>query len=115
MSQIGNRIHDRRVQLGLSVDEVAIKLGKNRATVYRYENSDIESVPINVVYELSKILDVDPGFLAGWPQKTENEPALTERDELIDEIYLVISNLSPEKQAELLRYARYLEGAPDTP
>lgn len=115
MSQIGNRIHDRRVQLGLSVDEVAIKLGKNRATVYRYENSDIESVPINVVYELSKILDVDPSYLAGWPEKTKNEPAPSNRDELINEVCSVVSCLSAEKQAELLRYARYLADTPQNP
>lgn len=30
----GDRIKQRRLELGLSVDEIATKLGKNRATVY---------------------------------------------------------------------------------
>lgn len=38
----GDRIKQRRLELGLSVDEVATKLGKNRATVYRYESNDVE-------------------------------------------------------------------------
>ena len=38
---IGQRIKNRRLYLGLSVDEVALKLGKNRATIYRYEKDDI--------------------------------------------------------------------------
>ncbi len=32
---VGERIKQRRQELGLSVDEVAQKLGKNRATIYR--------------------------------------------------------------------------------
>ena len=31
---IGERIKQRRTELGLSVDEVASRLGKNRATIY---------------------------------------------------------------------------------
>ena len=38
---IGERIKKRRTELGLSVDDIAEKLGKGRATVYRYENGDI--------------------------------------------------------------------------
>lgn len=37
---IGERIKRRRLQLGMSVDELADELGKNRATVYRYEKDE---------------------------------------------------------------------------
>lgn len=36
---IGDRIRARRQELGFSVDELATRLGKNRATVYRYETA----------------------------------------------------------------------------
>lgn len=32
---VGERIKERRQYLGMSVDELADKLGKNRATIYR--------------------------------------------------------------------------------
>ena len=41
MSTIGSRIRQKRQELGMSVDELAARLGKNRATVYRYESDDI--------------------------------------------------------------------------
>lgn len=41
----GERIKARREALGLSVDELASRLNKNRATIYRYENGDIEDSP----------------------------------------------------------------------
>lgn len=63
---IGDRIRNRRIELGLSVEDVAKKLGKNRATVYRYESNDIENLPTTVLEPLSKILDTTPAQLMGW-------------------------------------------------
>lgn len=71
---IGERIKQRRKELGLSVDEVADKIGKNRATVYRYESKDIEKLPLEVLEPLAKALDTTPAFLMGWeePKDTAN-------------------------------------------
>ena len=41
---IGNRIKQRRLSLGMSVDDLAIEVNKNRATIYRYEKGEIEYV-----------------------------------------------------------------------
>ena len=46
---IGERIKLRRQELELSVDDIAKKLDKNRATVYRYESAEIENLPITVL------------------------------------------------------------------
>ena len=63
---IGERIKQRRTELGLSVDEVAEKLGKNRATVYRYESNEIENLPVGTLEPLAKILETTPAQLMGW-------------------------------------------------
>lgn len=63
---IGNRIKDMRQRSGLSVDELALRLGKNRATVYRYENGDIENLPVSVLEPLAKVLETTPEYLMGW-------------------------------------------------
>lgn len=65
---IGERIKQRRKELGLTVDELAERLGKNRATVYRYESNDIEKLPTTVLEPLAKALAVTPSFLMGWEQ-----------------------------------------------
>ena len=62
----GERIKARRKELGLSADELAAKLGKNRATVYRYESNDIENLPAKVLGLLSEALETTPGYLMGW-------------------------------------------------
>ena len=61
--KIGEIIKQRRKELGMSVDKLAAILGKNRATVYRYENGDIESLPLTVLEPLAKALRTSPGVL----------------------------------------------------
>lgn len=70
---IGERIKQRRIELGLSVDEVAEKLGKNRATVYRYESNEIENLPVGTLEPLAKILETTPAQLMGWEYEEQDE------------------------------------------
>lgn len=63
---VGQRIKNKRLQLGISVDELAAKLGKNRATVYRYEKDDIKDLPITVLEPLANALETTPADLLGW-------------------------------------------------
>lgn len=72
--KIGERIRQRRKFLGLSVDELAEKLGKNRATIYRYESSDIEKLPTTVLEPLADALKTTPAYLMGWE---DDKPADT--------------------------------------
>ncbi|MCR5708124.1 MAG: XRE family transcriptional regulator [Ruminococcus sp.] len=76
---IGERIKERRKQLGLTVDELAERLGKNRATIYRYESNDIEKLPTTVLEPLAKALDVTPAYLMGW-LKPSQAKSLTPTD-----------------------------------
>lgn len=63
---IGDRIKQRRIQIGLTVDQLADKIGKNRATVYRYESNEIEKFPLDILYPLADALHTTPAFLMGW-------------------------------------------------
>lgn len=66
---VGKRIKERRNELHMSVDEMAVKLNKNRATIYRYEKGDIENLPIDILKPLAKALDTTPQYLMGWDKK----------------------------------------------
>lgn len=71
----GERIKSRREELGLTVDEVAAKLGKHRATIYRYESNDIENFPADVLVPLSHVLETTPAYLMGWETAEPDPPA----------------------------------------
>jgi len=63
---IGNRIKNRRKELAMTAEELADIIGKSRATVYRYENGDIENMPTNVLEPLATALYTTPAYLMGW-------------------------------------------------
>ena len=75
--RIGERIKQRRLELGYTADMLAKMLNKNRATIYRYESGDIENMPIDVLEPLAKALNTTPAYLMGWndsEQSVEPKP-----------------------------------------
>lgn len=66
---IGERIKLLRIKRGITIDELAAKLGKNRTTIYRYENGDIENLPLDILNPLAEALDTTPAHLMGWGEK----------------------------------------------
>lgn len=74
----GSRIRERRLALGMSVEDLAEKLGKNRATIYRYEGDEIENFPVSIIEPLADVLLTTPAYLMGWtddPSAVRIEPA----------------------------------------
>lgn len=63
---IGENIKKRRLELGISVGTLAEKIGKNKATIYRYEDSSIENLPSNIIGPLAEALYTTPEALIGW-------------------------------------------------
>lgn len=62
----GARIKRRRIELGLSVDDVAKALGKDRSTIYRYEGDEIENMPVSVLVPLARVLHTSPTWILGF-------------------------------------------------
>src|SRR5690606_598863 len=75
----GARIKRRRMELGLSVEDVAKALGKDRSTIYRYESDEIENMPVSVLVPLARILRTSPTWILGFDNpepKTKRVPLL---------------------------------------
>ena len=79
----GERIKERRKELSMSAEELAAKVGVSPATMYRYENGDIEKVPGDILFELGDALYVSPRFLMGWE---ENQTAPDETMRIAEEL-----------------------------
>ena len=70
---IGERIKQKRKQEKISVEYLAKELGVSCSTVYRYEDSSIEKIPVNVFDKLCKLLGTTPAELMGNTEPTEAE------------------------------------------
>lgn len=105
----GERIKQRRKQIGMSAETLAKRIGKSPATVYRYEKGDIDKVDSRIIPVIAQVLGVEPGFLMGW-----NDAAIpTTIDSNEIELVSIYRDLNKAGQADLLRYAHYLSTDPD--
>ena len=60
---LGAKIKEIRTQKNMSVDELSARTGISRATLYRYENSSIKKIPVDILEKISVTLDVLPSDL----------------------------------------------------
>ena len=67
---LSNNLHKLRKQAGLTLEEVAEKIGTSKQTIHRYENGVISNVPPDKVEALARVFGTTPSELMGW--KTEN-------------------------------------------
>lgn len=75
---IGQRIKQRRKELKISADELAAKIGKNRATIFRYENGDIENLPLDILEPIAEALETTPQYLMGWEKVQKNNDIIAD-------------------------------------
>lgn len=51
---------------GLTLLEVAERLGKTEATIQRYESGNIKNLKNDTIEDLASVLNVSPAYLMGW-------------------------------------------------
>ncbi len=70
MSKIGDRIKQRRIELGLSQDELATMLGyKSRSSINKIER-DGQNLPQPKITQIARALNVKPSYIMGWEQES---------------------------------------------
>lgn len=94
---IKSKLKNRRLELGLTIEDVARIVGVSGATVSRWETGDIENMRRDRIALLAKALKVSPSYIMGWEENTDNTD---------DEDILVISRaakkMSPERKKEMM-------------
>lgn len=112
---IGQRIKETRIQQGLSIDDLACRLGKNRTTIYRYENGDIENLPLGILDSLADALNTTPAYIMGWETPQIDESAAcgivptTEASYLSKWLNLCGGNtLNEDECTKVIEYAKFL-------
>lgn len=71
--KIGERIKQKRKEEKISVEFLAKELGVSCSTIYRYEDSKIEKIPVNIFDKLCKLLNTSPAELMGNSGAAEAE------------------------------------------
>lgn len=87
MSIWNERIHEKRTKKGITLAQIADRLGVTEATAQRYESGNIKNIPYEHMCAYGEILNCSPAYLMGWDKE---DPAIQNRDvdlEAIDKIF----------------------------
>ena len=114
---IGERIKQKRMELNLSQDELAKKVGyKSRSSIQKIEVA--RNLPLSKVEKMANALDCSPGYLMGWEDE-DGEQTLhgqlidayinNDRQEKANALYDQYENLSPDKQAQFDNFLKFLQ------
>lgn len=80
---ISDVLKSRRKELGLTLLDIANKVGVSEATVQRWESGNIKNLRQERIAKLANVLEVTPAYLMGWV--TENERIAKQNDTELSE------------------------------
>ena len=72
--KIGDRIKHRRIELGMSQDELARRLGyRSRSSINKIEK-DASGLPQTKIAAIASALQTTPSYIMGWEEKIKKNP-----------------------------------------
>ncbi len=98
---IGSRLKNARKERGLTLLELAGKVGLSEGNVQRYESGNIANVSISVLIKFASALELPPEELLGW---ASGRIALTSEEEGLVTKY---RRLSPEGKQTVNQYVDF--------
>lgn len=110
---VGDRIRIRRIELGMTQEELSKKIGCNtRSAISRVERNKNET-SVKLVEKIAEALYCKPAYLLGWAVKEEvlSELSTDEAVDLLSPEYLqllkIIRNLNEEHQTAIIEQAEF--------
>ncbi len=67
---MGDIIKKKRIEAGLTQEELAEKLGLQKSAIAKYENGRVENIKRSTIKKMSDILKCNPSYLMGLDQAT---------------------------------------------
>ena len=73
---MAERIKEKRIELGLTQEELGEKLGLQKSAIAKYENGRVENIKRSVIADMAKIFNCSPTYLMGFdePSSSTLEP-----------------------------------------
>lgn len=103
--EIGTLLKNRRIDLGLTLKDIADAVGVSEATVSRWESGEIANMKRDKIAALAKVLSISPAAIMGWeetPQEYYIDPETAALAQKIYEgkelraLFDVVRDISPE-------------------
>lgn len=68
-------LKNRRTELGLTMKELAARVGVNEGTISRWESGDIANMRRDKIVALANALNISPSVIMEWDDTRKQDPA----------------------------------------
>lgn len=96
LKMIGEKIKNKRIEKDMSLVELGEKIGVGKSVIWKYENGEINNIPLERIFAISDVLEISCVDLLSLKE-----------GKLIDSI--IKMNLNEEQVKKLEEYARFLK------
>lgn len=100
LNMIGEKIRNKRIEKDMSLVELGEKIGVGKSVIWKYENGEINNIPLERIFAISEVLEISCIDLLSLKE-----------GKLIDSI--IKMNLNEEQLKKLEEYARFLKYTED--
>lgn len=101
MSSQSKRIRQRRLQLGMSQEELAFKIGTSQKQISRYERDDSDFTG-KVLLKLADALETTSDYILGITDSPDREVREDNLDELETEIFTLLRSQPEDERRRAL-------------
>ena len=96
--EFGKRVKERRLELGMSQLDLAVKIGyKDKSTVAKIESGN-RDLPRSKIVEIADALSVTPQYLLGWESKNAAPKRTARQQEFLD----LFNKLNTDQQKKII-------------
>ena len=71
MSIIGDRIHQKRTECGMTLEELGEKLGVQRQAVSKWEKGEVQNIKRSYIAKMAEMFHCSPVWLMGFDDSEE--------------------------------------------
>lgn len=113
--KINELIKSKRIEMGLTLEDVGKKVGVGKSTVRKWETGDIESMRSNKISLLASVLDISPLSLLGIEEIEITDKHLVSSNDysgsfiITPEVKLDYNDLTPEGKKQFAMFLKYLQ------
>lgn len=112
--EVKDIIKNRRVELDLTMKEVAKMVGVSEGTISRWESGEIANMKRDKIMALAKALKISPAVIMGWECKNPNQYILPPQIQrtaysIYKEAPVIYKVYDSDDRNDLVKHADYLD------
>ena len=105
MNTMGKRIYMKRTENGMTMKQLADRLGVQTSAINKYEKGAVENIKRKTIEDMAKIFKCSPSWLMGFDANMD----ITVRDDNdLNTLVEIYNDMTTAQKKEALRFMKYI-------